>query len=249
MSELVWWIAYAVAGTVGFLGLRLVRLSRRTRKAPELLMGLFFVSAGPCGVILAVYPLGHPDLAPDSVAWLRGVGGMGINVAMAALGAFTWRVFRPQEGWAGGFVAATVAIMLAAFVAHGLTAGFGERSSAWMALSYGVRLPLFAWAAVEPFLYWRGARRRMRLGLADPVVTNRFLLWSLWGWSCLAFLVGALASIAAEARLGEIPWLQLLTIAYYIACGSLVGGSIWLAFFPPRAYREALITRARVRSA
>jgi hypothetical protein len=34
--------------------------------------------------------------------------------------------------------------------------------------------------AFESFRYWRMLRRRLRLGLADPVVTNRFLLWGIW---------------------------------------------------------------------
>ena len=37
--------------------------------------------------------------------------------------------------------------------------------------------------------YWAAARRRMRLGLADPLVTNRFLLLGLWAvaWAAMGF--------------------------------------------------------------
>ena len=36
----------------------------------------------------------------------------------------------------------------------------------------------FLWSAIEGFVHHRNARKRMALGLADPVVTNRFFVWA-----------------------------------------------------------------------
>lgn len=37
----------------------------------------------------------------------------------------------------------------------------------------------FAWSVLESAAAWRRTRRRVRVGLADPVLAERFLLWSL----------------------------------------------------------------------
>ncbi len=37
-----------------------------------------------------------------------------------------------------------------------------------------------AWACYESLRYYRSMHRRQTLGLADPIVANRFLLWSIW---------------------------------------------------------------------
>ena len=50
--------------------------------------------------------------------------------------------------------------------------------------------------AFESFRYWRMLRRRLRLGLADPVVTNRFLLWAVWAACSTLNFVADLASRA-----------------------------------------------------
>src|SRR5262249_38139567 len=39
----------------------------------------------------------------------------------------------------------------------------------------------FLWTAIEGFVHHRLALRRLALGLADPVIANRFLLWGVFG--------------------------------------------------------------------
>ena len=41
----------------------------------------------------------------------------------------------------------------------------------------------FAWGGFEALRYFFLLRRRQALGLADPVVTNRFLLWAIADWT------------------------------------------------------------------
>ena len=55
------------------------------------------------------------------------------------------------------------------------------------------------WGAVESLRYYALMRRRLRLGLADPLVTNRFLLWGL---GIGAAGVGSLISVVGAGGLG-----------------------------------------------
>ena len=49
------------------------------------------------------------------------------------------------------------------------------------------RCAVLLWLFVESAIYAQRMRRRVRLGLGDPVVANRFTLWAIW--------TGALACI------------------------------------------------------
>ena len=40
---------------------------------------------------------------------------------------------------------------------------------------------LYLWTSVESLTWWRRMHRRVALGLADPVVANRFFLWGVLG--------------------------------------------------------------------
>ena len=54
---------------------------------------------------------------------------------------------------------------------------------------YVARVAPYYWLAAESLSYWSAARRRVRIGLADPLVTNRFLLLGLWAvaWAAMGF--------------------------------------------------------------
>ena len=95
--------------------------------------------------------------------------------------------------------------------------------------------------------------RRLRIGLADPVVSNRFLLIGVW--SSIAFLL-ALTDPAARLlyflRSGTtdvwdpaiglpIILIVLPTTSLFATLGALV---LFLAFFPLAGYRRWLSQRA-----
>jgi hypothetical protein len=86
---------------------------------------------------------------------------------------------------------------------------------------------------VEALLYYAGARKRAALGLADPVVANKFALWGIYSGSYgivqLQFII-ALASPDGYTGLGELDIvLTLIGVA-----------ALWIAFFPPRFYQAWL---------
>jgi hypothetical protein len=101
-----------------------------------------------------------------------------------------------------------------------------------------------------PFVerYARLMRRRVGLALADPLVANRFVLWSVWT-GALSFAGLVLFAVRSRAF-----WLQLNGIDPRIAMPAAVpltaivaglaavsaGVAVWLAFFPPESYRRWL---------
>jgi hypothetical protein len=58
----------------------------------------------------------------------------------------------------------------------------------WGVVILGVFTLAFGWAGLESGSYFVRARKRLRLGMIDATVANRFLLWALASGS--AFLLG-----------------------------------------------------------
>lgn len=221
-------------------GLRLTRLAHRSGERPErLLGGLFLVS----GVSYLVYWI-------PIDAWLTPLSFAGRLLYLPApviLAVFTHRTFRPQAPWAAPLVLLT-ALLLAVGVTgsafSGDLEGFAIGNPWFWPEWVGYTLP-FAWAGAEALLRHARARRQLRLGLCEPEVCNRFLLWGLFG---------ALQVTASLALLGQYASYEsegAFTTAWDVVMAAIEGGSllpIWLAFFPPAFYRRwlagARLTRA-----
>ena len=90
----------------------------------------------------------------------------------------------------------------------------------------------FAWGGFEALRYFFLLRRRQALGLADPVVTNRFLLWAIADWTAVV-LCGSVASFLLAGKAVLIDPLALCTIAL---AGTVMSVTWYLTFFPPAAY-------------
>jgi hypothetical protein len=104
-----------------------------------------------------------------------------------------------------------------------------------------LRLATFFWASLESLVYWRLMRRRLALGLADPLVTNRFALWGMG--------LGAGAAGTTIAFLGNLFGARYggsgLVFEALIAATGLVGAAtLFLAFLPPARYQRWLLRRA-----
>ena len=118
-----------------------------------------------------------------------------------------------------------------ALLSGGQTLDVGERTVA----SLGVQLTAMAvylWSGTESGLEWTQARKRMRLGLSDPVVTNRFLLWLLVMFFSFASLVGPVTGTFLGILVHESPVIQLGAATAGLACAVC----LTLAFLPPRFY-------------
>ena len=96
---------------------------------------------------------------------------------------FTLRVFRAEAIWAKVLAGANVLLFV---VGVSLSALGGDYegytvSNPWFWLEWcGYTLP-YVWLTAEAILAYRRARKRQRIGLANAMVTNRYLLWALYG--------------------------------------------------------------------
>ena len=93
----------------------------------------------------------------------------------------------------------------------------------------------FGWAGSEAFAQYRQARRRVHLGLCDPLVCSRYLLWALFGAlqasSCLVLL----------PQYSEYETTSQFTATWDILIGGLEIVSVTvisLVFFPPAFYQR-----------
>lgn len=163
------------------VGVKLLRLSRRTRRGPELLVGLAFLAGGmvgyPFNIAGTVLWRSNPELAV--VAY--GVGQFGMaSSAILALG--SWQImFAPRSLPARAFLGAWGAGMAALLVVCVRTThpDPSRFASSWYSLLLFWQLTCYAVLAVASLHHASQLKRREALGLADPIVTNRMMFWGL----------------------------------------------------------------------
>jgi hypothetical protein len=238
-------LGLAVTLGLALLSLRLFRLAARTRRLPELLVAIYFLAA-PIGISLSIriprFAPEHAELLRAAVAGLYTVGGV-------ALMLFAWCVFHPHALWAKA-LAWGGSLAISAVWAVELAAGIYATDS-----SFWTRLPTFSsylWVFLESLRYHRMLRRRERLGLVDPVVANRFLLFAIWTGSVVAItFLGAVAGIAAEWSQGGFREEDSFGSPAVLAVTRLIalpmGVAIWLTFLAPAGYHDWLRRRAAIR--
>ena len=234
--------------TVTVIGCRLLLLARRSRALPELFLGASLILGGVIGAALEAGGLAAVrDCSPQLVGRLLFAGKLFGIVGLLFSVLFLWRVFRPRERWAGLLVGALVACSLTAlcgFAWHG-TFATAEIPTLWFGVEFVGRIGSPCWLVFEASRYHGLMRRRLRLGLADPVVTNRFLLWALAGGFSAILLVTSVPPVFLDPIRHEA--LLITDLLIFSVCGVASSICYALAFFPPPAYRRRLhrLTEAR----
>ena len=228
IGELLAGIFYLIAGA------RLLRLALRTAEVPERLLGVMFLFTGAS---FLAYQL--PVLMESEALWtpLNFAGRVLYLPAPFILAIFTRRVFRRESLWASWLVCGCAALLVAGVtgsVLRGDWEGFSI-DNAWFWLEWAGYTAPFGWAGAESFIQCGQARRRVRLGLCDPLICNRFLLWGLFGAAQLFTFLGTLGQYAAyqQENVFTVGWDLLLG-----ACEILSVALIWFVFFPPVLYRN-----------
>jgi hypothetical protein len=230
--------------TVLTLGIRLMLLAVRTRKLPESFLAAHFILCCGLGYLLLIIGLSaahQPGLMPPQVVVsMSSVGHLLCCVGVFGGICFNYLVFRPKRTWALRLVWLSALTMATGYVGYGLTGGFshGRFAGVWFWLFYGTYIAGAAWVMVEPLRYYGVMRRRLRLGLADPLVVNRFVLWGSGSVCRLAMLVmgavpGALFEHIPPALWPDANWITFIAVAI---AGLGVSVTYWLTFFPTRAY-------------
>jgi hypothetical protein len=229
-------LAYVGVGIA--VGVRLVRLALRSGGFAERMLGIACLAGpglvAPCLVVVNALP--EPEWAVRASAF---VGQLGYATFCTVMALFTWQCFRPEEGWARWLTGASIAtVLVGASLGIARALGLAEAADLKDMDHTSYRLIIVAslvgqaWTGLEAFAYYGRMRKRSRLGLADPVVMNRFLLWGL---------VAAAAMVASGAPLA----VGLLGGDTYHDVPSRLAGAaatifgtvcLQLAFLPPRSY-------------
>ena len=236
----------AAAGVA--VGFRLLALGRRTGQQPELLIGM--------GLLLVTViggPLAGAGRAPGLALTPAGdtlfaVGLAATQLGLALLAAFTWMVFRRDALWATVLFALIAGALGAEWLGIVTASASGStleevlpRTRPWGVAIVATLGLVFAWSGCESLARYRMLRRQQALGLADPVVADRILLFAIAGFATVVLC----AAIAACMLAGMAPLAHPLPLVA-IAATSLCSSVCWmLAFLPPAAY----LARVRARAA
>jgi hypothetical protein len=231
------------------IGIRLVRLSRRTGARPELLLGGALGLMGGLGYgILITMSLSRGWFGEAGLSWIPAVSlfGKGVHdIGVLFMLSFVLTVFRPTETWARALAGVMATALIVGFFGHAITDGFRDVRPQtpyyWLGFATIGTIPV--WGAAESFLYHGLMKKRQAIGLADPMVVNRFLLWGIAStFSVLAVWTVSLPSLLnlpVPRQTAMAPFTLSLTAIWGI--GAI--GSYWLAFFPPSWYAQRVAAR------
>jgi hypothetical protein len=236
-----------VAGT--WIGLRLYSLSRRTGQAPERYIGIGMLAFGAVAYPLFLTLVAASGSLPRPT--LLGIT-FGANsaylVCLVMIAMFTRIVFRPTSGWGAVLVGLIALIGLTgsglslwnSYTNPGAAHVFDPLGRWGTSLISAAFALCFLWTSSEAFAYRSSLRRRLALGLADPVVVNRF---SIWAFGTAVAFVTDLALVASNAiglNPAENPIPALLQSTSGLSCTIT-----WtLTFAPSEAYLNWVRKRA-----
>ena len=224
------------------VGVRLLLIWRRTRQLPELLMGIGVLGIGPVGfgcMIIGVVAIKNPAVSNLAFA----IGTFAVAAGVMAKCIFNWTVYR-RNSLLAKLATIGVAGLLAMILGLHLVDGqwVPDQALAWDGLARSVvQVACLLWGSAESLYYWSKMRRRQTLGLAEPVIVNRFLMWGLGAGLAGA---GTGLGVAAEVMTGlpslQIPWVVSTSSAF----GFVSAIAIYLAFVPPERYVRFIRERA-----
>jgi hypothetical protein len=226
---------YLVVATI--LGIRLLVQARRERQMPELLLGITFLAAPVLGAPLEVAGEALGTEQPgEMAASVFAVGKILTIIGLNAVNLFTWLVFRPGRVWAGALFFTILAGQLVAFGGFAASGTFlsGGVSMSWFWFELAFRAAGSIWMLSECIHYAGKMRRRVEIGLADPIVAHRFVLWAGGNLGGLCMLATSVSPKIFGVE-GAVPQ---LTIVLFATAGLVAAGSYWLAFFPTAGYRR-----------
>lgn len=241
----------------GIVGVRLLRLPGPQLVSPERLLGIYFlvnVTAG--GLLVALSYAAWASLGSvESPVWLstaHGTGNWMMAIGFSCLLYFTQRTFHAQATWAKLLAPAAVLVVTLSLVGRTYFEGFAItlQPSLYHWIAYWVRMLALGWMATSSFMYWRQMKRRQSLGLAEPLLVNRFILWTVFaGGTMLTALAEPVARFiyrmttgdagaSAEAIQtvgGSVIQTTLLVTAVF---GLVTITALFLTFFPTKGYQR-----------
>ncbi len=215
-------------------GFRLAWLARRTKAVPERLLATSFLCVGLSYTCYQV-----PVMLEAESIWSALAGRVLSDVGACLLMVFILRVFRPGIAWATALVWMNVLLFLAGVSLSLLGGDFEgyDLGNPWFWLEWlGYTVPYF-WLITEAILAYLRAQKRIRIGLSDLMVKNRYLLWGLHGaFAVVANLVTLGMYRAYEVtKVWQPSWDMMYGLFQLLAVAAM-----WFVFFPPAFYLRFL---------
>ncbi len=231
---------YCLASVI--VGLRLARLARQTREVPEIMIGSALLSGGMIGYPAGVAASLLASVAPAAALPIAVAGALGLTVAAACILVAWWRIYHPASRWGPWVVSAWTSFLAVLFVMHlgRPVAEMVPGASSWEPLRSVVQGGAYTAIAWSGFRYYALLRRRMRVGLADPVVANRIWLWNVAA-SCVTLQYGYFLAMPYIDRFYDA---ETMAPAFIGTLGVILALTLTLAFCPPQAYLRRIKTRA-----
>jgi len=162
---------------------------------------------------------------------------------MSCMAIFNWRVFRPSGALSVVLVLASVGALAGIAAAQTLGSGWlhfaREERGPW-ANAMWLGAAIYLWSCIEAGRQYEMLKRRLRIGLADPVVTDRMRIFTLLMIS--SFTASAVFAIFQTLH---VP-MAGTTLGLWMAAVVSVFTSLFLglAFVPPARYVELVRRRA-----
>jgi hypothetical protein len=236
-------LAYCVVASV--VAVRMLRLAGRTGQLPERLIGAALLVGGGVSYPVTVAAVLLAPSAPELARRLLVAGTLGLSASTWTM-LLVWRsVFHPGERWSlrvevaiTGVLLASLVDRLAALDLAALSLAAGQRPSAGYVIALVLQAVPFALNALSGFRHHGRLRRRIALGLADPVVANRIWLWAMT--SVVVVLQYAWSIGSAAFGFGTDPRSSGAVIG---SLGLTLSLLLTLAFLPPKAYLRWLAAR------
>ncbi len=237
-------VVYLVAAFV--LAGHLLARARRSRDLAPFLLGVQLLFAMGFGYLLCAAGMGlallskTPTPSTVLVSTLLAAGHGCTIVGLFAALWFERRVFWPEARWPFALIAGLMGAMGIGWLGAILSGGFatGSYASGWVQLLTAGMLGTNLWVGIEPLVYHRKLAKRVPLGLAEPLVVNRFLLWGLGSLARAALILlgpiaeALLAGLTGEARNS----FSASTLVIASSLGLATSVAYWLTFNPTPAY-------------
>ena len=238
MERILFMVIVGVALVV--FGARVMRMGNG-RSAPEWWLGAFFAFLG--AMAWALPTAAHLGAESSAARLITIVNDLCSSVGLCLLLVFVLKVFRPDSAraWQLGWFVMALNMAAGVHIAwYGLALGLVDGTALIVLSTRGV---ILAWAFVETAMEAGRARKRVSLGLTDPLVANRFLLWAIWTGVFTALPVVAAGFVASGAITasgpgGEIGPAVRFLLLFMGGAAAIALGAGWLSFFPPRPYRR-----------
>jgi len=231
-----------VSAIVGF---RMLLLWLRTGCKPELFLGCGVLGTAVFGygVLIAASVVRGPGNNFDTTSTELALQGSGVvlhDLGVTCFVLFVLTTFRAGERWAAVLASLLIGSLWIGDLGWESINRFHDAGigNAFWWMRYGVIWTYPLWAMIESYRYYVLMRRRLALGLVDPLVANRFFLWgtgslgtllAIWTSSIPFMLMSNPGRALAVA-----PLVQMVTATFGVVTVIIY----YLTFFPPTAYKR-----------